>query len=94
MHLKTLSPVADPGFAKVTNGSNHSHSGGKDSRMFDQTIAGLQHALDFATLGTNGQSLDTLTEVTKGSGLLLPGLYRVYNFSESVDNVKFTQIYF
>lgn len=73
MHLKALPAVADPSLTEVANSPNHGHATGIDSRMPDQAIARLQHTLDLATLSADRQSLDTLAEVAKGTGLLLPG---------------------
>jgi len=69
---KTLAAVAHPCLAEVANGANHSwKSSGIHARMFDHTVASLEHAFDLATLCTNGQTLHTLAEIAKGTRLLL-----------------------
>lgn len=73
MHLQALAAVTYPGLAKVADGSNHPQAGLEDSSMLNEAVPGLQHALDLATLGADGQPLHTLTEIAKGTGLLLPG---------------------
>ena len=72
MRLKALPPVTDPGLAMVTDGTDHLQPGGVHSRVLYDTISGLEHALLLATLGANRQALNTLAEVTEGTGLLLP----------------------
>lgn len=68
---ETLASMAHPCLAEVANGANHSRkSSGIHSRMLDHTVASLEHALYLATLRTNGQTLDTLAEIAKGTRLL------------------------
>lgn len=71
MRLKALPPVADPSFAMIANGSHHLQAGGVHSRMSDDTISGLEHALLLTALGTDWQALDALAKVAEGAGLLL-----------------------
>lgn len=67
MGLQAFATVADPRLAEVANGTDHSKSSSENPRMFDYTVAGLQHALDFATLRAYRQTLETRAEIAKGS---------------------------
>lgn len=70
MTLQTFSSMAHPCLAKITNRTDHAQTGGEYARMFDHTVARLQHAFDFATLSADRKTLHTLTEVAKGTRLL------------------------
>lgn len=72
MRLQTLSPVANPSFTKVANGTDHSEASCKNARMPDNAIARFQHAFHFATLRTDRQTLNALTKVAESSRFLLP----------------------
>lgn len=69
---QTLATMADPGFAKVADRSNHSRkSSGIDTGVFDYTVTSFQHAFYLAALCTNGQPLDTLAEIAECTRFLL-----------------------
>ena len=81
MSRKTLLAMTDPSFAKVTNSSYHLHTRSILPRMLYNTIACLEHTLDFTTFCALGQPLDTLTEVTKSTIFLFPFTFVTFHHS-------------
>lgn len=67
MIAETFSTVTDEGFTEVTDGSDHGDSGSWNC-VFDCAVT--YHAFDTSTMSTLNDTLNSLTEVAEGSGLL------------------------
>jgi hypothetical protein len=63
MLLQTSFAVAHPGFAEVTDGSNHCHSYRVCGLVLDHAVT--THTLDLPTLGTHNNLLIRLTEIAE-----------------------------
>lgn len=65
MALQAFPAVAHPSLAEIANCTNHGHAGREHTRMPNHAVAGLQHALHFATLRADRQSLNALAEIAE-----------------------------
>jgi len=69
--LQTLPTVANERLAKVADRTHHTHACDEGGGMLDDAISSFGHALHFPALTTSREPLNRLTEVAKGSVLLL-----------------------